>query len=704
MTALVALLTLCAQHSIHVGYSSGHGLTVKWQGLTVIDGSGFQYYEPGWTKGYYSSHWTSQQVTGDGVGGFKVDFKSSNGLADGTVHVSPEGSSFAVDYVFRWHGDHPILIENGVGVVRKPFFSSLFSDRNASTPLRAAKGASLVDGTLKVGFQGPLFRATVDNDAPMSVLDGEAVDEDWNQSGPSVWVGNTAIEIKPGEEVRRHVRWQFELNDSSVGPDVTLNAAWNKDVISHREPVALPPSRKSKIAWRGIHLFVGPAALQFQERLIKNVLKPLGFNHVVLQCERTAWDATPGIATPLTMSKSDLARLFALYRRNGIEPIPLIQSFGHMEWLFANGKNRALAYNPAQPYAIDPRKPEARNLVAKIWEEAIALLHPKTIHFGLDEVDLVGFPDNDAKTVTELWKLQVPFLLELARSHNVQPMLWGDKMLAPGEAPDACLGDNAVEARARKEALTGKVWIADWHYKADTARSVYRSLALYKGLGMEPVAAEWFRLENIAGFTKAAELNNSGTLLTTWAGYESNERNMLANPKQFAAIAFAAIANSDPNQALKLLRSNGVSAVEDQCRSQIQRMYFEEGHYHSSNATTVDVSLQGIVAPQRGRSLAITTTPMPADAIEITAGCEDTAMEGELVGQIEAQFSDGTRVFQDIVYGLDVTSAHGPSTFRSAAGATRLSTNGKELVAVRVHESGPYGLFVRKVRILTKKP
>ena len=91
------------------------------------------------------------------------------------------------------------------------------------------------------------------------------------------------------------------------------------------------------------------------------------------------------------MKKEDLAKLFQWYRGIEVEPIPLIQSFGHMGWLFANGMNKDLAINPQVPYTLDPRKPGAKELIGKVWDEAASLLKPRTIHVGLDEVDMLGF-------------------------------------------------------------------------------------------------------------------------------------------------------------------------------------------------------------------------------------------------------------------------------------------------------------------------
>lgn len=295
-----------------------------------------------------------------------------------------------------------------------------------------------------------------------------------------------------------------------------------------------------KVAWRGVHLFVGPEALAFHRTLWTRVLRPLGFDHVVLQCERTAWATTPGIQTPITMSKPALASLVSMYRGLDVEPIPLIQSFGHMEWLFANGKNLDLAMNPDQPYAVDPRKPRTKELLTQIWDEAVQIFKPKAIHFGLDEVDMTGWPGDDA-LLTDLWTRQLAFLGDLAKKKQVRPMLWGDQALASGEAPDAANGDTKADAESRRAAIPKGAWIADWHYLSDPKPETYlKVLQLWKDAGMWPIASAWYNPANIRGFDLAAGMLNAGTLQTTWAGYESNEQALTEHPEQFGAMVLAA--------------------------------------------------------------------------------------------------------------------------------------------------------------------
>jgi hypothetical protein len=292
--------------------------------------------------------------------------------------------------------------------------------------------------------------------------------------------------------------------------------------------------------FRGVHLFVGPKAPEFHQKLWENVLRPLGFNKVVLQCERTEWKTLPAVRDEMTMSQTDLVKLFRMYREMEVEPIPLIQSFGHMEWFFARGVNLDLAYNRNAPYAIDPRKPEARELVGKLWDEVVNLLKPSTIHFGLDEVDMRGFERKDPKLVTSLWEQMLPYLGEVAKRNKTKMMLWGDKGLAPGEAIDAALGDDKTEAAKRRAAIPAGSIITDWHYAADQNHSPFlKSLQTWKLDGFQPIASTWYRPENIRGFYTAASVENAGTLQTTWAGYESNEANMIKAVDQFAAMILA---------------------------------------------------------------------------------------------------------------------------------------------------------------------
>jgi hypothetical protein len=288
------------------------------------------------------------------------------------------------------------------------------------------------------------------------------------------------------------------------------------------------------LAWRGVHLF-GKSGW-----LLSNLLVPLRFNAAVIQCERTDWKAAPGLTDSRTMTREEAETLFMFFRAFLVEPVPLIQSLGHTEWLFANGKNRHLAVNPDQPYTLDPRKPGAKELIRDIWLEAKELFKPDMIHFGLDEVNMRGMTKDPAEA-TELWQQMTPHLRQIAEDLHATPMLWGDMMLEPGTAPDAMNGGTGFDATMRRLAWKDSdAWIADWHYKAEPNPEAYKSIDLLHGRGFETVPSSWYQPDNIRGQTLAAiEKGSKGVLQTTWAGYTTTREAIEKNPSQFAAYVLA---------------------------------------------------------------------------------------------------------------------------------------------------------------------
>jgi len=448
-----------------------------------------------------------------------------------------------------------------------------------------------------------------------------------------------------------------------------------------------------KIVWRGAHMFVGPDALGFQQKLWDRVLLPLGFNKAVLQCERTQWDCLPSMKNAKdTTTKADLAKLFAYYRSIGVEPIPLIQSFGHMEWFFQDGQNLDVAFNPKEPYGVDPRNPKSKELLENLWSEACDLLKPTTIHFGCDEVDMVGFPTDHAALMTDLWTAQMPILGAIAAKHNAKMMIWGDEALAPTEAIDATNGESKEQAAKRRAAIPKGTLIADWHYKSDIkAEDFLPSLQLWKKEGFVPVASTWYQPDDIRSFDLAADVEHTGTLQTTWPGYSIDEKTMEENFEQFSAMVLAseyswssrfdAVAKLgyDPATVFRKLyygtprpfapQTGEVSFKGDSSTELVdQDMHFKLGSPISLRSlisapgapTTADVQMVG-----EGSHLCLAL-----DTIE-------TGDIGEPVADIAIEFSDGKILTRRLRYGIDVRA--GDDTAASARADT---VNGKSIVEI----------------------
>lgn len=792
--------------AIQMDYIPFRGLQVTLRGVPVIQGTSFQYYEAGWTRGIFSSNWRPVTITRLRDNTIRVTYNGDNGQVVGTHDFTPTPTGLTAKYEFRWRGSKTVRLENSFAMLWAPAFSDgSLSVNGAPAPSLARPAqasATIADRMFSTGgnvfeFTSPLakVRATVTGN-PAVVFDARNYSVEWAKGRELFWLGFTERDIKPQETLSYRVDWEiipagaepaapetisptahplaeavgpetkplpilpqpkqidygfgsqalpgkFEASGPAGTDDLVqeferhLWSLWRQDThrpgretttINFRTNGSLRPEEYRlevgadsitleargeagwrhglktlaflakaqagrlvfpqvtvrdwpSVAWRGVHMFVGPVALEFQGRLMDRVLAPFKYNHVVLQCERTDWQATPGIKTAITMSRPDLVSLFGRYREAGIEPIPLIQSFGHVGWLFANGKNLDIALNRDVPFTVDPRKQKTRDLLTSLWDEAISVLKPKTVHFGLDEIDMRGVPA-DPYFTTRLWKQHVPFLLNYAQRKGVTPMMWGDIMLGPGEAPDAMHAKTVEEAKERRAVIGKGVMIADWHYKDDPNPDIYTSLELWKREGQIPIASHWNRPGNIRGQTLAAIRAGAGILQTTWAGYESNEANMIREFPQFAAYLLAAdYAWSG--------RTETVDKLPYQAEAVLQRLFFAPpsairgfgGHaFSAGHAKTFKVGavtfredgpriLHSMISRRAVGTPAQLTVSINQAGSEVALAMDTLAWVGETesVARITIHMASGKKVTHDIAYGTDVRAANDSrATMRTA--------------------------------------
>lgn len=292
-------------------------------------------------------------------------------------------------------------------------------------------------------------------------------------------------------------------------------------------------------SWRGIHMFTGPESWSLHKRMYEHILLPLKMNKLVLQCEQAEWKTIPEIHNKISIPLKDLQAEFSWLREKNVEPIPLIQSLGHMEWFFKPTNYRKYAVNPSYPYTLNPEIPAARKIVRQLWKEAFSLLQPSVMHIGFDEIGMIGFHLPREKEV-DFWKIQINDLNQFAKKKNAKLMLWGDMGLGPGEGPDALNGTTKERAAIIRKAIPANSLIADWHYINHPDPSVYLpNLQIWKQHKLKPIASPWLHPNNVRGFVLAAQLEKAGVLQTTWADFESSEANMLLNIEQFGAYILA---------------------------------------------------------------------------------------------------------------------------------------------------------------------
>ena len=409
------------------------------------------------------------------------------------------------------------------------------------------------------------------------------------------------------------------------------------------------------IAWRGIHMFTGPTSWQLHRRMYDRVLFPLKMNKVVLQCEQAEWKSQPLIHNAISVPLKDLKAEFDFLRKNNVEPIPLIQSLGHMEWFLKPKQNRFMAVNPQYPYTLNPDLPQSKKAVKQLWNEAFALLKPKIIHIGFDEIGMIGFNIPREKEV-DYFKTQITFLHNYARQKKAKLMLWGDMGLAPGEGPDALNGITKERAAQIRRFIPAGSYVADWHYINNPNPDIYKkNLDIWKQNKDLPLASPWLRPDNIRGFVHAAINENAGVLQTTWADFESSEKNMLFNIEQFGAYILAMdYAWSGRKELPKDLPYNAIEEWTSRFYSQPKPVMAKNGW-----KITTAIQLNNITAATQASQPAVYELKWDAviaEGIKLKATTETILAEATPVALIQL-FSDNKLVYKKVLrYGVDVRS------------------------------------------------
>lgn len=227
---------------------------------------------------------------------------------------------------------------------------------------------------------------------------------------------------------------------------------------------------------RGVHLFLpGEAEMAFARRLIKYLISPMGYNHVILEIggamrfdshpeinealeEAVAkgragiWPAFPhdGVGGGKTVSKQSVRDFVAYIRSFGIDVIPEVQSLGHVQYLttahpeiaerpvdapvYEKTDTRIADIPPRSmyPHCYCPSNPKSYELLFDILDEIIDVIQPCTyVHMGHDEVYQIGVcPVCQHLDPADLFVQDVCRIHDYLAKRNLKMMIWAD-MLQP---------------------------------------------------------------------------------------------------------------------------------------------------------------------------------------------------------------------------------------------------------------------------------
>lgn len=208
---------------------------------------------------------------------------------------------------------------------------------------------------------------------------------------------------------------------------------------------------------RGFHIDMNIA--QFRGPYLRDrlkVLAGLGYDTILWEVENNIrWETCPECVSPDAFTKSEFKDILAYGRSLGLEPIPLLQTIGHCEYVLKNEKYRPFAEVPDRIDQYCPRNPEVVGFLEKWIAEYLELFGDvKVFHLGADEAYTLGeCPRCRAyaadHSLSELFIGHINAVSRPLIAKGIRPAVWGDMLLHHPEALDR---------------LAKNVMIFDWLY------------------------------------------------------------------------------------------------------------------------------------------------------------------------------------------------------------------------------------------------
>ena len=207
----------------------------------------------------------------------------------------------------------------------------------------------------------------------------------------------------------------------------------------------------------GFHIDMNIA--QFRGPYLRSELKALaarGYNAIIWEVENNIrWETCPECVSPDAFTKAEFKDILAYSRSLGLEPIPLLQTIGHCEYVLKNERYKPFAEVPGRIDQYCPQNPEVVAFLRRWVDEYLDVFGPvRYFHLGADEAYTLGECPRCRAYAAEhsLSELYIDHINAMSRpliEKGIRPAIWGDMVLHHSEALDK---------------LSRKIVIFDWLY------------------------------------------------------------------------------------------------------------------------------------------------------------------------------------------------------------------------------------------------
>ncbi|XP_068100411.1 hexosaminidase D-like isoform X2 [Hyperolius riggenbachi] len=301
----------------------------------------------------------------------------------------------------------------------------------------------------------------------------------------------------------------------------------------------------SKVRMKLVHLDLKGAApkVSYYEQIFP-LFSKLGANGLLIEYE----DMFPFtgelevLKSPYAYSEEDLAKILHLAEMNNLEVVPLVQTFGHMEYVLKHDKYRRLREVERYPNSLNPHSTDSLPMLKMILSQVLDK-HPMSswVHIGSDEVFHLGEgQDSKAWLNNNKGDLGKMFLSHLKSVvdflHNKYPdkgqIMWDDMLrkLSVESIKEAGIAQYVSPVlwlyhtnfnMAQIESFIGKyeqsgfssIWFASAFKGASTPGQMWTPMHLHMKNHQQ-----WKKV--IDGMKKFPKIRYSGIALTGWQRYD----------------------------------------------------------------------------------------------------------------------------------------------------------------------------------------
>ena len=214
----------------------------------------------------------------------------------------------------------------------------------------------------------------------------------------------------------------------------------------------------------------------------------MGYNAVLWEIEnKVQWETCPECVDPEAFSKDEFRRILAEADRLGLEPIPLMQTFGHAEYILRHEKYAGWKESPANLACYCVSRPEVVAFQKALLREYLDLFGDRVrrFHLGGDEAFAFGTcPRCRAFDKMDLYVRHLNTVSEEMIAKGIRPGVWADMVLQGGDLKNRGKADIADDTMQKLPRIF-TLWNWDYYHGARSTKGDAAATPWLTKLGYE---------------------------------------------------------------------------------------------------------------------------------------------------------------------------------------------------------------------------